>query len=839
MLQAAPMEVLVMRRQELYRLVLALGVIVSATRVAPGQDDASPLRLEGLEPVGARSTVTEAWGTIRFTVENRGPTPRDARVTVFYNARPDVQYGRDVWVPAHARVTSWLPIGPAPAHASQFMRDISYSLSDRTGGEVRAVPLARTDRLPSRAVPYKRREPTTAVYVDAVTGETDDPDPFASKDSAASQSVLMARTFRHARGLSESLALVLDRHLPPTPEAFDGIDQFVLAGNRLAADPTGRQALRHWVLHGGTLWVMLDRVDPTVLAPILGEGMRFEVVDRTTLTSLRLRGPADDPTQVQAQEFEQPVDLVRVLLSGTETVHFEANGWPAAFSQSLGRGRVVFTTLGGPGWSRPRTPRDPASPFENVRDLPVPLGPFVGLAGLIYPEPQPETFRSEDLTPLLTAEIGYEVVGRRTAAAILGGFVLAVLGLGIWLRRSRTPELIGLLGPAAAVAAAGIFVVTGAASRRAVPPTAASVAVVEVAPETGEAALRGLFAVYYPESGAVQFGSERGGEVELDATGLDGQTRRRIQTDLGAWHWENLAFPSGVRLGPFRSTARAEVAAVGRFGPAGLEGKLTTGMFRNPADAVILTRAGATVAVRLDADGSYRADSGDVLPTDQYLSGAVLTDRQQRRQDVYRRFLAKPWPAHFEGRDLFLVWADAGDVPFIAGGAERTVGIALLVVPLELTQPASGDAVTVPSGFVPYAAITEGRSHRPTLERTSPVRTRLRFQLPPSVHPLAVERATLSAKVRAPGRKFTLTGFTDGQPVVLHETLSPIGPVRVEITDPRFLRPDAAGGLTVELAVSERVGTDGRVAPTRTDDPEAKWQIESLGLEVVGRAGGA
>lgn len=816
--------------------VAAFGLMLTVGRVASAQDDPSPLSVEGLVPVGPRTSLTDAWGTLRFTIENRAARPREARVVVFYPERPDLQFGRDVWVPGQTRLSSWLSVGPSPAQPSDTRREISYRLYERVGGDLRPVVSREPQRLSTRAVPYRPRDPTTAVYVDAVVGEADDPDPLSSKDSAAAQSVLLARTFRHARGLSEAVSVVLDRHLPPTVEGFDGIDQFVLAGGRLAADPAAAQALRHWVLQGGTLWVLLDRVSADVIAPILGESLRFEVVGRTSLTSVRLRAPTDDPAQGEVQDFEHPVELVRVLLAGSEKVLFEANGWPAAFSQPVGRGRVVFTTLGGRGWYRARTPRDQPSRFEHAKDIPVPLGALEGLSGHLYPEPEPEALRPEELAPLLAAEIGYEVVGRGTATAILAGFVAGVLALGVWLRRSRAPERIGLYGPGIAVAAAGVFVAVGATSRHAVPPTAAVVAVVEVTPENGEAAWRGLFAVYSPTSGTVQLGSERGGTVDLDTIGLEGQARQRIQTDLDAWHWENLTFPAGVRMGPFRSTSRPGVTAAGRFGPDGLEGRLTTGTFRNPVDALVLTRSGTVVAARVGADGSFRAGSDDILPTGQYLPGAVLSDRQQRRQDVYRSLLARPGPTALGDRDRLFVWAETGDIPFAVGGAERTVGTALLVVPIEFGPPAGGTSVTVPNGFIPYAAVIDGRSVRPTLDQSQPTQMRLRFQLPPSALPLAIERATLRARVRAPARTFSVSALADGQAVALFEAVSPGGPVRVDITDPRLLRTDPAGGLSVDVSVSERLGPDGRANPVRHDETAVKWQIEALGLEVVGRA---
>jgi len=812
------------------------GLALAIPLTARAQDPSEALRLDGLYPVGSRSSITdEAWGTLRFGIENRSTTPREARIIVYYPERPDVQYGRDIWVPAWTRLTSWLSIGPPPDMPYELHRDIKYLLYERTNGQLRAISSTEPEKIPSRYASYRAREPTTAVLVDAYAGELDDPDLLAEPNSAAAQAVLFARTFRHARGLSEMVSVVVDRHLPPTPEALDGIDLFVVAGNRLAADPTTQETLRHWVLQGGTLWVMLDQVDPDLLGPILGEGKRFQLVDRTSLASLRLRDMSEDPSQVPSREFDHPVELARVVLSGSETVLFEANGWPAAFTQSLGRGRIIITTLGGRGWYRPRTSRDASSQFKHFPEIPQATDPLLALSGVLYPEPVTGGFRSEDLAPLLAAQIGYEVVGRATAAWVLGGFVLVVIALGVWLRRTRSPELIGVLGPVAAVVTAVAFVVAGGAARRAVPPTAASAAVVEFAPETGEAAARGMFAVYNSESGAVSLGTDIGGTVDLDSSGLDGQTRRRIQTDFDAWHWENLSFPAGVRMGPFRSTPRARASAVGRFESGGLAGRLVSDSFRNPSDPIILSRAGVILAPRLEPDGSFTAGPGDALPPDQFLGGAVLTDLQQRRQALFRQLLARPRPAQFERRDLLLVWADAGDIPFNAAEATRTFSTALLVVPLDFDRSPAGTTITVPSGFIPYMAVSEGRSHRPLMEGSMSTQTRLRFQLPPSVLPLAVEKATLVARVRAPGRRFGVSAVIEGKPALSQSTQNLLGSIRVEIADPRALQVDPAGGLLVEIAMSERIGPDGREMKARASDPEQKWQIESLGLEVTGR----
>jgi hypothetical protein len=805
---------------------------------AAGQEEGEPLRIEGLYPSGVRTSVTDTWTTLRFTVENRGDAARQARVVAFYPGQPDLRFARDLWVPGHARRTAWLSIGPAPEQPSANGRELAFQLLDRTDGADRLVRGPHPERLSTRAVLYAPREPTTAIYADEPPPEDTDQARIAEEpEQPDAEIVRLAQVVRDLRGLSERVLLVTERFLPPVADAFDGVDHFVLASNRLAADPPGRQALRHWVEGGGTLWVLLDRVDPEVVAPLLGDGPRFRLVDRTSLTTLHLRGVRTDRATADVYRFDRPVDLARVELAGPETPLMLANDWPAAFSRPLGRGRVVFTTLGARGWYRPRARTgkspDPPSRFAAVPDLPVAQAGFYAIAQRIHPDREEGGLDAADLAPVLTAEVGYAVVGRPTAAVVLAGFVVGLVAVAVALRRTRAPEAIGLGAPAVALAAAAAFVAAGASARHAVPPTAAAVAVVSVAPDSREEHWQGLFAVYNPGSGAVRISAVNGGWVDIDQSGLAGTTRVRAETDLGAWHWENLALPAGTRTGPLRATTRVGVSAVARFGPAGLDGRLTSGAFKNPADAVLQTRAGAVLAVRWDPDGGFHVASDDVLPPEQYLRGAVLTDRQQRRQEVYRRILgpAKTPPEE----DRLFVWTDADELPVEVADAARTVGQALLVVPLRYEVVADGTG-TVPFGFAPYLALTDGRLFPPTLENSAPTRMRLRFQLPDQIR--TVERAVLTARVRAPLRKFAVFGVAGDRAVPVREQLGPAGPVRVELTAPELLRTDPTGGVYVELAVGERIGSDGREDPVGIREQPLRWQIESLGLEVVGRGPG-
>lgn len=821
--------------------LVALALVLSPA-AARGQEPRQPvLELQAGLPAGGRTFVTEAPGVMQFTVANPTAADKEARVVVYYASRPEVQYARDVWVPARATMGVWMPVGPAPESADRSSRELRLLLYERDGGDARRVMPSADDRFRSRPVMYRPRSPTTAVMVDL-----DGPNALP-RDSEA---VRFARVARLAIDLPPVVSVVPDGPLPPTAESLDGVDVLAVAGNRLAADPPGRAVVRRWVEHGGTLWVMLDKTDLATVAAVLGDEFDLSAVGPAGLTTVRVGRPGGD-TEVRTEEV--PVPLARVVASPADQVAAAVDGWPAAFSRRFGRGKVVFTALAGRGWFRPRkvdpnaaqprppvamgkggpprtTTGDPLSPDPDTPDLPVPLPQMSLLAGELHPPPEADPLPAEAFRPLLNADIGYEVVGRGTAAAVLGGFVLALAGLGVGLRRGARPELAGWAAPGLAVAAAGVFVGLGERSRLAVPPTAAAVGFADPVPGTGEIATAGLYAVFHPASGPVTLGTRTGGDFTLDTAGLDGQTRRRTQSDTDVWAWDGLSLPAGVRSGAFRGTVAGRVEAVARFGPAGVEGRFDPGPFTEAADAVILTPARDPVPVRVAADGTFAVAAGDGPPPGQYLAGAVLTDAQQRRQAVYRRLLNPtkevdgktvdvPLPRHLRNRDLFFVWATPPGLPVTPDAGARVAGTALVTAPLRFEPPPAGTRVVVPRGFVVGRRVTA--VGREPLLTTAPfaVETKLRFQVPPSVWPLKVEGATFHLRIRAAGRRVAVGG--GGRP--LFEGVGPTEAVRVGITDPARLTPDADGGLYLDFSI-------GKAA----EGSDAAWVVESIGLDVVG-----
>lgn len=784
---------------------LTLSLLCCGTATAQ-QSQGKALNLGGVLPGGVRRSATTSWGAFEFNLVNRTDTDRNARVLTFYKDLPDVQYGRNVWVPAHSTLSTWMLVGPAPANLPSMYCDIQMEVDEFSGGKNQVLLPNTEERLRSRGIIYRKREPFSVILLDndpsegaAEAGELPQP------DSPAQEALRLARVFRQTRTLSEFVQRISPAEVPPTAEAFDGIDHIIIASAGLARNLPGMIALRHWLEQGGKVWVMLDLVEPDVLAPLLGDALDFQVVDRVGLTSFRVETQATgtQPVEPTLHEHDRAIDFVRVQLPPREQVRNTIDGWPAWFTRQVGRGKVVFSTLGSRGWHRPRTSRDPKSPYKNYFDLPVAADYLIPLGETLQPSDAERPFPVESLQPLLAEEIGYSVVSRGTAVLIFGAALGAWLVLGLLLRKLSRPELLGWLGPTAAVGATVVFLVLGERSRRAVPPTVAVAQIVEPVSGKDEMAVHGLLAVYRPEPGPVEAGAEQGGLFQLDALDMHDQIRQFILTDTDAWHWERLALLAEPRQAPFHITLAMEnpIAALARFGPDGVEGKLS-GPLHNLSDAVLSTPMGRKLAVSIQPDGAFRAAASDILPTGQYLSGTLLTDRQQRRQDVYSAFLKEPGPSSLRGRNVLLAWSDPLDMHFDIAPGARVAGSALVVAPLRLERLAAGDRATIPGAFLPYQRILEnGQAVRPTMQPNKDIEMVLRFQLPPEVLPFKVERARFSARIDAPGRRVAVAGHEGDRVTEVSRIENPLDPIRVEIADERLLHVDAEGGLHLTLSI--------------------------------------
>jgi hypothetical protein len=806
--------------------------------VGRAQDHApTTLRVGDFNPLGIRFSATESWGTFGFEVTNLTDQERQARVVAFFPERPDARFGRDIWVPAHATIKSWMLVGPPGKETPGSSCQVQVLLFDRTDGTDRRILPTNDERPFTKGVLYRKREEFTAVVLDEDLPPTMTFGQLPQPDSNDDEANALTLVIRSVNRWSSFVQRVYPDSLPLSAEAYNGVDHLVISSPRIGRDPAGLRTLRQWVERGGRVWVMLDRMDPEVIAPLLGEALDFQVVDRVSLTTTKLEGQADGANEraPRVMQHDRPVDFARVLLPREERPAYTVNGWPAWFMRRVGRGKVIFTTLGPRAWYHARDlSQDPRSFYDEYSRLPVAEPALEAAARELQRQPEEDPFKVDAFKPMLVDEIGYSVVGRGWVAFVAGSFLLGAILIGLFLRRSGRPEMFGWLAPVAALGAAAVFVGLGESARRSAPATMAVGQVVDADAGTPEAAARGLLAMYRPDNGRVEAGAQQPGLYELDMSGIQGQTRTLMLTDIDSWHWDNLSLPAGVRFAPFWTTIETgePISAVGRFGPDGVEGRLTAGVFRDLGDAILTAQNGRNLAVRLQDDGAFSARTQDVLAPNQFLAGAVLSDRQQRRQEIYREFLKRSPTGRGETRPMLLAWGNAIDMRYSVAADARTAGSALLVVPVRLERPASGARITVPGSLIPCERIMDNRPTRLIPGGSTKADLHLRFQLPPSVLPLKIERARVVLKIDAPSRRVAIRGYSDGGPVELSHADSPLDPIHVDIPD-KFLQLDAQGGLHLNVTVGGPADDSGRNA--REPSIDEKWQIEYLEMEISGR----
>jgi hypothetical protein len=820
---------------------------------------AVPLRLGGLAPGGLRATVTDHFVPLDFEVTNFGDQDRQARVFVFQEGHSDVQYGREVWVPAAATVQTSLLFKPSSPPRRPGRMEVEFLLYECRQGEEQLVLPRGESRIRSRRLLHRPADIFTTILLDEETegtvwGQT--PQPL----SRAGEGYALAQACRVAAELPKYVSLV--NSLPSSPLGLKSIDQFVLASGRMARDHAGLSALRQWLEGGGKMWVMLDLVDPEVLIPLLGDAIDFHVVERISLAKFKIesRPSSGIGLRTQTHEHDRPVEFARVLLPPEESVEHSIDGWPVCFERAVGLGKVVFTTLGlrgfvagagvPPFFADRQTPQKGAgipgknagAPAQRKGASAASQWPVLAqVATDLLPLINERTFDVAAFGGLLNDDIGYAVIGRGRLLLVFAGFFAAAAVAGMMLRRSRRPELVGWLAPAAALGAAGMVLALAQLDRQAATPTTAVAQIVQPVSGTNEAAVHGLLAACRTESGPGEAGASPEVFFELDMSGTDGQIRRLIWNGLDGWRWDNLRLPAGIRLAPFTATLRtpAPITAVARIGPNGLEGKLTAQPFTELTDAVLHRRNGRDLAVHIQKDGTFASSQEDVLALGQFLPGTVLSDRQQRRQDLYREFLK--FPSEQANREVLLAWAKPAAMDIkLADGAPQT-GAALLMVPLQMERSARGQRVRLPGPLVTCRkAGVRNQAIAVAREGGMDADMKLLFLVPAAVLPLKIEQARLQARIRAPGRRLVIAAPQDIGSAELYRAESPADAFHLDLTDDRLLRLDQDGRLHLDLSLHSpeqiREQTPEQITQSvREGNRPQNWRIDYLELEVAGR----
>ncbi len=841
---------------KLCALVTASGLLLAS--LAPAEEIPSGIgrSIVHVAPGGIGVYRSEMWGQVNLDLLNPTDAPVELLVSTFFENEPTLQYGRRIWMLPKSQLQTWQPLRLSQTGAKLSVNIRTLVMDARQEREV----LLRSD---SGALQFDGiLRVTDEEVMTGIIEAPDNPPPpgtlFPDENYEANADLVI--TARLAAQRTRRLTNLLDQFLPAREECLQTLDQIVLADSRIINDSAGLAAMRRWLFGGGRLWVMLDQTDPRVLQLLLGDEFVGEVVDRVGLTTVRIGAPRFGEKVVSTQDYEQPVDFVRVAVSDVE-VAYTVDGWPAAFWKNCGEGRLLVTTLGSRGWMRLRTAADTV-PVRNPRQFPsqtetsfpsdlheptrfATLEPMSNLALEFFGSRSPRLLPDTVLEPLTQEYVGYAIPSRTMILGLLLGFSALLMGLGTWLRRQNRLELLGAIGPGLALGISVILVLLGRQQRNAVPPTVAHLQFVQAIPGTDDVRISGVIGLFSSDAGTATLSAQQGGWLWPETSGLEVTTRRMVWTDQDAWRWEHLPETAGLRSATFLTAAEfpERLEARATFGPEGLTGRLHLPGEYRPTDAMLATHDGR-FGVELRDDGTFTAQADNVLANEQFLAAGLLSDEQGRRRRLMQQLLANPQRRDFPEVPHVFVWTEPWDIGFRFGEKQRSLGSALLAVPLKLQRPATGTAVRIASPFLPYLGVNGPDDAPPTgwwdasrrqwIEKSRPAETWLRFQIPTVLLPITVERGRVTVQVKGPVGKLALAGLQSKTKTIvpLKTWTDPVGTLSLEITDPELLTISADGGLLLQVSG----GDPDRPELTQREATEnsimSYWQIESLSLEL-------
>jgi hypothetical protein len=850
-----------MRRRQILDLCCLVLSLAWMTASSSAQESVRPevrfTRSDGAP--GVRLFTPDRWSTVGVTIIN--PTNQGVELLSahYFPGNPDLQFARQLWIPAHARRITWYPIRPVPSKVPQGNIPVQALLIDRsTHREV--VLREPTGRMSHPGLLPSEKEKGPAI---GLISDEDDPEPRRPMINAALTSCQFpTRVFK----LSTDHSSPADNDsFLPTMESLQVLDTLIVASDRPVHDPAELRAIRLWLHNGGNLWIMLDRVSLSTAALLLGEDLPWTETMKNELSQWQMhqdskaQGPEEEsgptrepvrpggrptgPYKGQIGLFDPPVEMTVLDAAGVKSA-FSIDQVPAAFWRRAGQGQVLFTTLGPRGWILPAG-KSPSPPGKPPDIPPAATEPLHTLARHVFRITPRTALASHDFAPFVSEQIGYRIIDRGSVLAVLGSYCLILTAAAVWLaRRQRLPQL-AWIGPMTGVAAALTLVVMGLWHRQAVPATAAEGQLVEVAQGGQDAQVSGILGIYNQTTSSAELGASRGGTFFPDQNVQAGQTRRMVWTDFDRWHWENLSLSAGLHLMEFKAAVDLDrpISARATLGSDGLHGKISLGSLSEPSDAILALPSQRRLAIRfLDGDGTFASGPGDQLAPGQFLNSAVMSDTQRRRQDLYHRLLDQHNPTRYPNRPMILTWASPVDLGFTVAEGARQTGSALVAIPLTLERPAPGTAVLLPAPLVRYQGVPMGSGDGMLVydgkknEWLSPVltagKTRLRFQVPSELLPLHIERATLTVDIHAQGRSFEVFGGKEQATEVLAKRQSPVGTLRIEVDRPDLLQPDATGGIYLVIAVGE-----GQKLSSEKDLSDG-WKITNLQLELAGRIPG-
>ena len=822
--------------------VLGATDVGNAVPPSNGASDPVPPPTVTVANAGASRHVAGRWSTLSVNGLNKTSKDAEEMSVVTVGDESGLQYGRRLWIPAGSKRQSWLAV--------QIPEDVLSSGGSPTSTpepytELTTMQLKETERgeeFKANAVGMPKGKRRLLLSSEAYRTGTILGPRINTLDSEYQAGVISKTLYAISdsqRSGAQDLGMVdLNRgFIPPTSKPLDPLDQLIIADDAVLSDTVGVRRIRSWLNNGGRLWVMADRVSPESVQKLIGDAMCYGVVDEVELNDFQIRVRAlhssaqDDFTDMS---FDNPIMMSRVIVD-TEDVVCDIDGWPAAFWKQVGQGEVLFTTLGARGW------------LLDGKISP----PLKSLAGRFFVSKLEPPKYVDEVSQVLNGEIGYRIPSRNSVAWVLSLQMLVVVFGGVALMYQKKLQGLAVLVPVSSLIAMGVLVGMGKLNTSKVPSTIASGQIVRTTPDSATAGVSSVAAIYSQEERALPIAT--GGDTTTHLVSQDnGAPKRIVWDDAGGARWYFVNQPPGV-VQHVESEAVVEIDqpwnAIGRFTSDGFEVR-TDGLNPSVCEDSFVSTVGTpdlSLIASEDSDQIYRGNG--ILVTGRFIGSNVLSERQQKRQELLRD-LSAPEVDFFRQEPTLVTWTKPLDIGLDFGEGYERVGWSLVSLPLRFEKTPVDTYFKVPSTFVrlgPLLGSVGSKFYNPTTGRwldglVKPGEVGVRCSVPQSVMPCKLGKAQIELNIKAPGRTVAIEGFVDGEFKRLHAFVSPIGAVQYSITDPSALQLDEKGGLRLRINVSES-DEQKAAAELAAESGEKQgeplrntWGIESLQVSFEGVA---
>lgn len=798
--------------------ILLAGLVVAvAAHVAVAQQ---PELAVGSARYGAAVYVPEKWALVYSTIENPGDADAQVMVVARMPAAPNVAYATEAWIPAGAKRQI---IQPLRIPQVQVPRDRNYATLDLKTSALNAAgtrEFGRGDGL----ISVVTRAPVVAVIMDnevypeeaaamATLGGPSMQDIEAEKEKKGTR-----RTLVFANSM---LRVIRDDACPATGVGWDAVDYVCVVGRDPQLDAAQLDALRRYIVSGGRIWIMADRVNPTFCRRLLGDDYTVEVVDRVQKHSI-LFETGRQRNQLEVDLGEQPVDMARVVADGFETL-VVADDWPAALTCDVGQGRLIITTVGARAWLD-----------EDHWDL----EPLRDLTTTLYRPVNRELLTTEDMASFAEGQIGYEIIDRDRIAVVLIAFAVVLLVGGLALAKFNRLEWQAPGAIVIALIATFVIMAMGKAhqSRSGTAPTIAGASWARADVDQQYAHVKGSIGFYSPTEIDLPITASRGGVVwPTPAKGAAGGMTM-VWRGSERWEWKMPPLKPGViQEATLQQTLPLTEPTYARLvlTESQVVGELQPGPFKGLSDLVLATPAGHMLP-QTQGDTKFTIPVGQRPAADEFLAGSIsVTEKQARRQDLYRALLnpeTRTRDNFYPSTEMVLMgWASAVDngVNYVDGAQRRDE--TLVSIPVSFVRPEPGATLTIPPQLIkrhwyrgPRAAaanIYDESTDQFIAHRQVEQEFVLGFRLPVALLPLEFESLKLEVDMRASGWDLHLLPSFDGGEALAKRS-NPNATATFELTDYEGFTPDDQGSIYVRC----------RVAAPAGGAPQRAWNITQMRL---------